>query len=311
MKTLLRFVDNVPLLIAFSSLMWVADGILMRQFPGFSPFTIVFYEYCIAFLLLLPLTYHHILREKPTPKEMAILSILALLSGPLAGWFFIKALMATSVISLSAIFTLQKLQSVFVLGTIWVVAPKKLHRSFWPWATLAVIGGAMIIFHQQILTGSWDPAVAWAGLFAIGAAFAWGVSGPFSFIALKENSHQFVTSSRFALGALFTIIALAFFGPGSLRENLMQPNGMQWIYLIIIGIIAAFVSLTVYFKALKNLPEHPRTFLELLYPLFALLIDITVFNSFPTVIQIAGAVVLLVSTIRINRLHNFTDLDKI
>jgi drug/metabolite transporter (DMT)-like permease len=306
------YLSNIPLLAAIISLLWVLDGVMRRGIgTDIAPLTMVFYEYLVGFIFVLPLTAQNLINEKPTLKELGLIGFLSVITGPIAVTLFIIALLHGENTSFTTVFMLQKLQPIFAISLLCLMMNRPLHKQFFGYVLLAFVGAFLIITNNSLITWDWQWSYFSGGLAALGAAAVWGISGLFSFAALKENTHQFVTASRFLGGALFALLGLAFFGTTPLKQALVLPHMAQdGVLLLLLGLSAAFISIFVYFKALKSISGPATTFLELLFPLFAIIIDLTIYHQAPSVIQLVGIVTLLIATVKINRLHDFTDLQE-
>jgi len=307
-----KYLSNIPLLAGLASVLWVVDGILRRDITAsVHPLTIVFYEFLVGTLLIIPIAGTSFFKEKPTIKELLVVTALSILSGPVAVGLFTYALFQGGTTSFSSIYVLQKLQPLFAVFFIWIVSKRKLHSHFFAYAFLALAGTFLLITSQSLITMQWQLSSMLGNLAALGAAFAWGVSALFSYSALKENSHQFVTISRFFWGCLFSFLGLLFFVHQPLIHVLTLPQPKDAGFVIVLGVISALISFIIYFKALQEASSLTTTFLELLYPLLALVADLAIYHHVPDFLQLLGMTTILFATIKINRLHNFTDLNEI
>jgi drug/metabolite transporter (DMT)-like permease len=173
---------------------------------------------------------------------------------------------------------------------------------------LAGLGAFLVIADNSLVTWQWPSNMLVPGLAALGAAAVWGISSLFSLAALKENSHQFVTVSRFIGGALLALICIPIVGNQPMTHALAIPNVHTAMILIVLGVIAALVSIFIYFRALKEISNQVSIFLQLLVPVGAFVVDIVLYHHFPSVIQLIGMVTILIATVRITTLHDFSSL---
>jgi len=312
MRKFSTYLSNIPLLAAIASILWVFDGVLLRAVsPSVHPLTIVFYQLLVATILIIPVAGYSIFKEKPTVKEMSILAIFSLLSGPISMGLFTFALFQTSTTSFTSIYILQKLQPLFAIFFIWIAVRRKFHPKFFGYALLTLTGAFLMIAGQSIVSGQWQFTSLEGGLAAFAAVLISGISAIFSLAALKENSHQFVTISQFFFGALFSLIGILLFSHQPLSQALFLPHVKDSVLVISLGICITLISFIIYFRALQDISKLNTVFLELLYPALALVIDLAIYHHAPNFLELFGMGTVVFAIIKINRLHNFTDLKEI
>lgn len=288
-----------PGLIVAAALLWGLDGILRRSLQGVPPLTIVFYEHLLGLVLLLPFVLRS-RKESFRKSEWAALGLVSLFSGLLGTLWFTTALLSTNFIPFSVVFLLQKLQPVFAIATAAILLKEKINRRYILFAGIALVAAYFVTFPGGRVNLAAGEGTLIAGLFAAGAAFAWGTSTAFSRLALLRHSPTLVTGIRFALTIVFAGIWLLVSGRG------LGPAGFDngdWLRLVFIALTSGMVALWIYYRGLKTTRVAVSTILELFYPLIAVVIDIFLYKTVLHWSQYAAAAVLLFASYKVARLN--------
>jgi drug/metabolite transporter (DMT)-like permease len=128
-----------------------------------------------------------------------------------------------------------------------------------------------------------------AGLMALGAAAAWGISTAFSKYALRDTSTLHVTSLRFGLTPLF---ALLFIIGSHDTAAVGAITASQFKYLVAITFSTGLVALVIYYFGLKRVLASRAALLELAWPISAALVGFGWLHQGLTGSQITAAIVL-------------------
>ncbi|MCC6323760.1 DMT family transporter [Candidatus Nomurabacteria bacterium] len=289
-----------PMFIILAALLWALDGVIRRNLYSLPPITIIFFEHLIGLVILFPFIWKIILKEKIGKREWWLLILVAFLSGLLGTLWFTTALLKVHFISFSVVFLLQKLQPIFAIGSASIFLKEKISRKYIPWAILALISAYFVTFKDGIVNLSTGEGTIIAALYALGAAFAWGTSTTFSKMLLNKVSSNTVTFYRFLITSIMAIIVIVLFG---YTTSLALPTFSQFGLFALISVSTGMVALLIYYKGLKRTPVHVSTILELTFPFIAILIDMKLYNSFLSLSQWIGAIVLVYSIVRIVKLQ--------
>ena len=224
------------------------------------------------------------------------LLFVALFSGLLGTLWFTAALLAVQFIPFSVVFLLQKLQPIFAIASARILLGEKMSNKYLKWAGLALVAAYFVTFPGGVVSLAQQGNNIIAALYALGAAFAWGVSTSFSKKMLNTLPSQQVTAIRF--GAT-SILAFAVLLMADGFGGITIPDISQWARFIFIALSTGMVALLIYYRGLKSTPVKVSTIMELLFPLLAILIDAVVYQTHLVFSQYAAAGVLLFAIYRV------------
>src|SRR3990172_8256112 len=283
-----------PMLIAAAAALWAFDGIIRRSLYTLEPIVIVFYEHLVGTVILLPTLFKTVWTD--VRKIWRSLAFVSVFSGLLGTLWFTAALLAVQFIPFSVVFLLQKLQPIFAIGSARVILGEQFSKDYLKWAALALIAAYFVTFPTgRILLAQQGNNVI-AALYALGAAFGWGVSTTFSKKMLKVLPSQQSTAVRFvATTGVTLLVLLATLGLGGLAV----PTISQWGRFIFISLSTRIVALMIYYRGLKTTPVRVSTIMELVFPLLAVFIDAVVYRTILAPTQYAAAAVLLLAAARV------------
>lgn len=283
-----------PILIAIAASLWAFDGVVRRSLFVLAPMVIVLYEHIVGTVLLTPQLRNISLAD--LKKVAGPLAFVSLFSGLLGTLWFTSALLAVQFIPFSVVFLLQKLQPIFAIGSARVMLGEKISRSYLGWAVLALVAAYFVTFPAGIVSLSEQGNNVIAALYALGAAFGWGVSTSFSKKILMVLPEKQATAVRFATTTVLTLIALAITGG---LGALVLPTGSQLARFVFIALSTGMLALLIYYKGLKTTPVRVATIMELLFPLLAVFIDAFVYKTLLAPTQYLAALVLLFAASRV------------
>jgi uncharacterized membrane protein len=119
----------------------------------------------------------------------------------------------------------------------------------------------------------------------------WGGSTVFGRMLLNKLSFQATTAARFLTALVFLLLMQIYSGQ---LADISQASQKDWMFVLIIAVLAGLLSLFIYYKGLKNTPASIATLCELGFPLSAVVVNwIFIPNSQLTFAQIGGGVLLL------------------
>lgn len=286
-----------PIYILIAASLWAFDGIIRRSLFVFSPLQIVFLEHLVGTIFLLPIIFKT--NFSNLKKVWLDLGIVSLFSGLLGTILFTAALQQVFFISFSVVFLLQKLQPLFAIGSAKILLKEKFNKDYWFWAVIALIAAFYITFPSGGVSLSEHGNNVMAALYALGAAFFWGVSTTFSKRVLQQVESKQATSWRFLLTTILAGVSLLVFQPTSF----ILPNTFQWLNFVFIALSTGMVALYLYYKGLKQTSVKVSTILELVFPMLAIIIDGVVYKTFLVPVQYFFIVILLFSLSRLVKLE--------
>lgn len=289
-----------PLLIVFAAVLWALDGIVRRSLYVLPPLVIVFFEHLIGSILLAPFVLKGLQKEKLTSLEWIAVSGVALLSSLLGTLWFTSALLMTNYISFSVVFLLQKLQPLFALFFAHIILKEKLSKRYALWAAVALFTAYFITFPTGRVNFNTGDKTLIAALFALGSAFAWGSSTAFSRYTLLKHNDTVITGLRFWITAILAGVGIFIFG---LQKAVLAVTWPQFGQFTFIALSTGMVALLIYYKGLKTTPVRIATILELAFPLLAVLIDMVLYNTVISPVQMGAGAMLLFSMFQISKLY--------
>lgn len=281
------------MLIALAAILWAFDGVVRRSLFALSPLAIVFFEHLTGTVFLLP---HIVKTQWGTVRKVAgSLAFVTVFSGLLGTLWFTSALLAVQFIPFSVVFLLQKLQPVFAVGSAKLLLKEQLSKQYVFFAVLALAAAYFVTFPNGRV--AWDePGSAIGALYALGAAFGWGVSTTFSKKMLTVLPSQQATGVRFfATTLLAGVVLLLTQGMGGTP----LPTADQWGRFVFIALSTGMGALLLYYHGLKKTPVRVATIMELLFPLLAVFIDAVVYHASLLLTQYIAAGILLYAASRV------------
>src|SRR3990172_7139269 len=195
-----------PMLIAAAAALWAFDGIIRRSLYTLEPIVIVFYEHLVGTVILLPTLFKTVWTD--VRKIWRSLAFVSVFSGLLGTLWFTAALLAVQFIPFSVVFLLQKLQPIFAIGSARIMLGEQLSKRYLGWAVLALAAAYFVTFPTGRVSFATQGNNVIAALYALGAAFGWGVSTAFSKKILKVLPSQQATAVRFAGTSVLTLVVI-------------------------------------------------------------------------------------------------------
>lgn len=303
-----------PFLIMIAASLWAVDALLRGSLiKSMSPASIVFYEHCIGFVLLLPLFLRYISKYKTLDlRDWITLIGLTIVSSALGTLLFTEALSRSFALNdFATPVLLLKLQPIFVIILAVLFLQERITPRFVSLATVAFLGSYLISFGAHLVPLEFtNRAVVY--LLSLGAAFSWGAGTILSKRALKKLSFSEATVLRYALAVPVTLIFML-----SLRQviGLSDIQFDQMIRLVIIAFTTGAAAIFIYYKGLSRTEAKVSTIAELMYPIISILIAITALNPYGAPQQlsgdnIAGIILLLGSIVAISIDHARQEVQK-
>ncbi|MFH1509041.1 MAG: EamA family transporter [bacterium] len=285
--------------VVLAAVLWSMDGLLRRQLFDLPSTVVVFWEHLLGFMFLLPIVLFVGKNfKKLSGKQWGAIALVSLLSGALGTVFYTTALMKVNFIPFSVVVLLQQLQPLFAVLAAFFLLREPITKYFITAAPLALVAAYFVSFPDLKVNFATGKETVYAILFALGAAAAWGISTAYSKYALKGTSFLQITAIRFGITPIFAFLFLPFLGQ---TDQITNVNPNQWMYILAIVFSTGLVALAVYYFGLQRVPASRSTFLELAWPVSAVLVGTFFLNETLTSTQWLGAIVLVLSMIAIAR----------
>lgn len=280
-----------PWLVVIAALLWAVDA-PFRKFltQDLSSTAIVLMEHIVIAVLVLFFLFKY-LREL---KNLAWRDWLAVIfigfgGSALATVFFTQSF---HYLNPSVSILLQKTQPLIAILLAVVVLKEKLSKRFWLWAMIAIFGAYLVTFPELKISGLSLAGGTLGAVFALLAAFLWGGSTVFGRLVLRKISFQAMTAVRF-LAALVFLAGINFYF-GNFGE-LGKASGKDWTYVLIIAVLAGFVSLFIYYRGLRFTKASIATIGELAFPVSAVAVNWIFLDAKLDFMQIVGSLILLLA----------------
>lgn len=280
-----------PWLVFIAALLWAVDAPFRKYLTGdLSSTAIVLMEHLVISIVVLIFLRKYLVELKYLAwKEWLALIFIAFGGSALATVFFTQSF---RYINPSVAILLQKIQPLFAITLAFIFLKERFTRWFWFWAVMGLFGAYLLTFPELKVSGLTLTGGTLGIVYALSAAFLWGGSTVFGRFVLNKISFQAMTAFRF-LGAL-----LFLFGLNIYYQTLNQigsASTKDWLFVLIIAILAGFVSLFIYYKGLGNTRASIATIAELAFPFSAVFINWIFLDASLQLEQILGAVILFVA----------------
>lgn len=288
------------LAVAFSAMLWGVDGILLTpQLYNLNTAFVVFLLHLFPFVLMNCFffrEYRHL--KTMTRSDFIYFMLVALFGGALGTLAIVKSLFLLNFNNLSVIVLLQKLQPVFAILLARIILKERVKRHFVLWASIALVAGYFMTFGWALPDFTTNGiTTVYAALLSLLAAFSFGSSTVFSKKIL--GNYSFVTSTFYRYG-FTTLIMLVIVLVGGHILDFAQVTPRNWLFVVLIGLTTGSGAIFLYYYGLRNVKASLSTFLELLYPITAVVLDYFVNHTVYSPVQWMAAIVMLFAIIMLN-----------
>lgn len=293
-------------LIILGTLMWSIDTLI--RYPLLAQVQasqIVLIEHLILSLIFVPfLTYKTRLNSSLIAKfnkRSALLSffVIGALGSALCTIAFTKAF---TLINPSLVILLQKLQPIFVVLFSALYLKEKISKSFWIYGSLGFIG-AFIISAPDIFAGLSSTELfnqnALGYFLALISVLGWSLSTVFG----KKLQNLYFTETeiltgRFFMGFLALVIYFLF--NQNLLTSISEISPSNYLKILVMVLLSGLIGMSLYYRGLKRVKAHYASIAELFFPLSAVTINWIFLHQPLKPLQLMGALILIVSAIRLN-----------
>ena len=288
------------LAVALSAILWGVDGILLTpQLYNLNTAFVVFVIHLCPFLLMNVFffkEYRHL--KTMTRSDLFYFFLIALFGGALGTLAIVKSLFLLHFNNLSVVVLLQKLQPVFAVILASLVLKERIKKHFVLWASIALIAGYFLTFGWALPDFSTEGITTfYAALLSLLAAFSFGSSTVFSKKIL--GSYSFVTSTFFRYGFTTLIMLFIVLFTGHIAD-FSQVTPRNWLFIALIGLTTGSGAIFLYYYGLRHVKASLSTFLELMYPITAVVLDHFVNKTVYSPVQWAAAFVMLFAIVMLN-----------
>lgn len=152
------------------------------------------------------------------------------------------------------------------------------------WLAIAFVG--MLLIVQSHGDGSGGTDYVTGILLALGAAFFYAIAA-IAAKQLKGTPPHLIALIQVCIGVLM----LAPFASWSS----LPSSGASWATLVTLGVVHTGVMYILLYGAIQKLPTHLIGSLSFIYPIVAILVDYVAFDRRLELVQIAGAVLILIA----------------
>lgn len=290
-------------LVAVGAALWSLDAIFRTRLIGtYSAYFIVFITQIICLVVVVPVLWKfrsEILRLKI--RDWLAFLFIAVASNVLAMVAFTYAFSLASNFSVPIL--IQKVQPFFAIVSAVLILKERLPKYYFLYVLIAVVGSFLVAFGDgtDFSVGSKDFVVV---IFSLVAAALWGLGTTAGRFLSVHHSFWLVTSMRYGIGATLMIILFPIWSAELIhvQEHLIKDMPQFLAMALIPGLLALFI----YYRGLQSTRASVACWLELFYPVTAVVINWAFLGSSLSTFQVIGAIVLLVSVLAMN----FSSLQK-
>ena len=291
-----------PLFVIIGASLWGVDGIVLRPSLFALPVPlVVLIESSIVALLLTPLFIKRFPELTKLNKSawLAIIGV-AIFGGTIGTMAITRALFYVNYVNLSVVVLIQKLQPVFAIIFALLLLREKPPRSFYFWASLAIIGAYFMTFGLTPPNLDTGDKTAIAALFSLVAALSFAASTVLSKKALTKIEYRLGTYLRFTITATIMFLVVSFSGDfGSVGEI----TSHQIYIFLIIAFTSGGTAMFLYYYGLRNITASVATICELAFPLTAVGLEYILRGHLLNWAQWLGVIVLILSITKVTQVN--------
>ena len=286
--------------------MWAIDTLIRYPllFGGKAAELIVFSEHAFLCLFFAPIAIKSWQKFwSAKVSHVFYFFVIGGLGSAIATLAFTKAF---AMINPSLVILLQKLQPLVAISLAYVVLKERMKTQFFLWAILALCGGILISYQdlmpaiKLIIAGKVDissSAFTGYGLTMV-AVFSWGAATVFGKLLGKEGyDEKEIMTGRFFMGFICLL-------PFLLSFSISFPSELNyWLKILFLAGISGGLGMYLYYKGLKLIPAHLCTLAEMFFPFLAVIVNWIFLGKDLTMLQLSGALLLLISSTVIQLRH--------
>lgn len=299
-----------PALVFLAAMFWASDAPFRAHLTqSLSSNFIVFGEHFFDCLVAVPvLIWSWADVKKLSWREWGSVLLIAIGGSALASVAFTEAF---HYVNPSVAILLQKVQPLIAIVLAYVFLGERLHKQFWWWTALALLGAYLVSFPQLVprsYAGEiFNPNMIGV-LYALLAALLWGASTVFGKYVLRTAAFQTLTALRFVIAFIFLGFLNAYEHTFPVWNALTTTD---YFFIAVIALASGVFSLFLYYFGLQHTKASIATIAELGFPLAAVFVNAyfipnvaapgTIFSLFPG--QWLGTALLLMAMLMLSRVH--------
>jgi len=282
-----------PIWVGLAAFLWATDALV--RFPAISkidPTFIILFEHVLAVLVLLPWIYRKYGKSAFSLNQGEWLS--AIFSG--VGGSATATLLFTAsfkYINPSVAVLLQKLQPVLVVLIAYAFLGERPAKKFYLWGSFALFSGLVLSFPDFDFDFLLKKDSHSLGVqYALAAALVWAASTVAGKNLLRRTPPPVATFWRFFFGLLgITLLVLVSRTPLQLEYLIPGPPLYSLLYL---SLVPGLLAIMVYYMGLSSTPAGVTSFIELVYPIGAVILNTVFLHTALNPVQtIAGGALLV------------------
>jgi len=286
-----------------AALLWGTDSLF--RFPTgekLDPTFIVWVEHLVGLAALLPWTWS---QDRGGLFKLGYKEWFSAVVAGMGGGAFATVLFTASFhyLNPSVTILLQKLQPVFTVLLAYVFLGERPERKFYPWAAVALAAGFVLSFPDLSISFLFEAGNLHAKgvIYALTAAVLWS----FSTVAGKRlltggASAGVATFWRYSFG-LITLSAILIFAAIPFPPTATLITKPMLIALAYLSFATGIIPMLAYYAGLARTKANVATFVELVYPVSAVVLNTIFLNSPLSQTQMIAGGVLLVAVTMISR----------
>lgn len=288
--------------ICISASLWGFDGIvLIPNLYNLDVGYVVFMLHLIPFVIMnvfLFREYRHV--RNFTKADIGILLLIALFGGAIGTLSIVKALFLVEFQKLSIVVLLQKTQPIFAIALAAIILKERPRKGYFIWAALAIIAGYFLTFGFMLPDMETNIQGIHASLLALLAAASFGSATVFGKKILNRYSFHTATFYRYGLTTLLMFLFVLF---TSRYDQFALTTPRNWLIFFVIAFTTGSGAIFLYYYGLRKVRAMVATICELCFPLTAILLDYLINDQQLSLVQWAGAAILLFSIVMLNLRH--------
>jgi drug/metabolite transporter (DMT)-like permease len=285
-----------PLLVGTAAFLWATDALVRYPAIGTTdPSFIVLLEHFLAVALLFPWMLY---KYKMELFSLSPLEWLAAAFSGMGGSAIATVLFTASFLYInpSIAILLQKFQPVLVVLIAFIALGERPVKKFYFWGFIALVAGMILSFPDlnfKFLSEGLENVHSKGFYYALGAALLWAASTVFGKILLNRTPPSLAAFWRFVFGLIamigFLIAARNFPDMTSLYAK------TNWVSLLYLSLVPGLIAMLFYYSGLARTPAIVTTFIELVYPIGAVILNTYFLHTALNPVQTGAGLVLVIS----------------
>ena len=291
-----------PFLVLIAALLWGTDALF--RFPTsatLDPTFIVFCEHLCGILILTPWVLS---RQRPQLFKLGFKGWFASFITGAGGGAIATVLFTASFryINPSIAILLQKLQPIFVVLLAYAFLGERPARKFYPWALVALAAGFLLSFPDLDVSFLRERGNrhALGVIYALSACAVWGISTVAGRSLLTRTGAGVATFWRYFFGFI-TLVSILWIAHIPTRFGTVFSSHETMVALAYLSVVSGVIPMFVYYAGMARTPASVVTFIELLYPVSAVLLNTIFLHTplSPTQLGAGGALLFAVTMISV------------